>query len=95
MNTFFRVLAIWLVILPTLVLLSFSASAQTIFSFTGALQTYTVPVGAVGVIISASGAGGGGAGCPTGSLTIAILMTGVIFSASQQMAHCSLPLPAM
>jgi uncharacterized repeat protein (TIGR01451 family) len=48
--------------LVTVLLMLTSAAAQTTFAFTGALQTYTVPVGAVGVIISASGAGGGGAG---------------------------------
>jgi uncharacterized repeat protein (TIGR01451 family) len=43
-------------------LMATSAVAQTTFTYTGALQTYTVPVGAIGVLISAKGAGGGGAG---------------------------------
>ena len=36
--------------------------AQTTLTFTGAVQTYTVPPGAVGITIQARGAGGGGAG---------------------------------
>jgi uncharacterized repeat protein (TIGR01451 family) len=39
-----------------------SAAAQTTFAYTGAIQTYAVPTGAIGVLISATGAGGGGAG---------------------------------
>jgi len=38
------------------------AMAQTTFNYTGALQTYTVPAGAGGVIIQAFGAGGGSGG---------------------------------
>lgn len=38
------------------------AQAQTTFSYTGALQTYTVPAGAGGVQIQAAGAGGGSGG---------------------------------
>ncbi|WP_318409293.1 hypothetical protein [Polaromonas sp. SM01] len=38
-----------------------SAQAQT-FNYTGAVQTYTVPAGAAGVIIQANGAGGGSGG---------------------------------
>ena len=38
------------------------AMAQTTFNYTGALQTYTVPAGAGGVIIQANGAGGGSGG---------------------------------
>ncbi len=36
--------------------------AQTTFNFTGSEQLYTIPAGASGVIIRASGAGGGGGG---------------------------------
>ncbi|MEO7886441.1 MAG: SdrD B-like domain-containing protein [Polaromonas sp.] len=38
------------------------ATAQTTLNYTGALQTYTVPAGAGGVIIQANGAGGGSGG---------------------------------
>ena len=39
------------------------AGAQTTtFNYTGALQTYTLPAGASGVLIQAAGAGGGGGG---------------------------------
>lgn len=38
------------------------AMAQTTLNYTGALQTYTVPAGAGGVIIQANGAGGGSGG---------------------------------
>lgn len=38
------------------------AMAQTTFNYTGALQTYTVPAGAGGVVIQANGAGGGSGG---------------------------------
>ena len=38
------------------------ASAQTVFNFTGAAQTYTIPAGAGGIQIQALGAGGGGGG---------------------------------
>ena len=48
--------------LPLLALLSPAVEAQTTLTYTGALQTYTVPVGAGGVQIQAAGAGGGSGG---------------------------------
>lgn len=62
MSSFFRLLTHGCFIFSAFILLNFSAQAQTTFNYTGALQTYTVPVGAIGVLISAKGAGGGGAG---------------------------------
>jgi uncharacterized repeat protein (TIGR01451 family) len=50
-----------------LVVMPASALAQTTFNYTGALQTYTVPAGAVGVLIVAKGAGGGGGGADGGT----------------------------
>jgi uncharacterized repeat protein (TIGR01451 family) len=48
-------------------LLSPLAAAQTTtFNYTGAMQTYTVPAGAAGVLIQASGGGGGGGGSDSG-----------------------------
>ena len=38
------------------------AMAQTTFNYTGAVQTYTVPAGAGGVTIQATGGGGGSGG---------------------------------
>ncbi|MDR3454540.1 MAG: hypothetical protein P4L96_17365 [Rhodoferax sp.] len=42
------------------------AAAQTTFTYTGSVQTYTVPAGAVGIQINALGAGGGGGGTDAG-----------------------------
>jgi uncharacterized repeat protein (TIGR01451 family) len=50
------------VLTALLFLCAIPVSAQTTFTYTGALQAYTVPAGAIGVQISARGAGGGGAG---------------------------------
>jgi uncharacterized repeat protein (TIGR01451 family) len=54
----------WLMLglLMATLLIQSAALAQTTFNYTGALQTYTVPAGAIGVSISAKGAGGGGGG---------------------------------
>ena len=39
-----------------------SATAQSVFNYTGSAQTYVVPAGAGGIQITATGAGGGGGG---------------------------------
>jgi uncharacterized repeat protein (TIGR01451 family) len=56
-----------LIAIFSIAFMSTSALAQTTFSYTGALQTYTVPAGAVGVLIVAKGAGGGGGGADGGT----------------------------
>ncbi|MEO7401059.1 MAG: SdrD B-like domain-containing protein [Polaromonas sp.] len=48
--------------LALLALLPHQAGAQTTFNYTGAMQAYTVPAGAGGVLIQANGAGGGSGG---------------------------------
>ena len=55
----------WSVLLTLLI--APAALAQTVtFNYTGAVQSYTVPVGAVAVTIQAYGAGGGGGGSDQG-----------------------------
>ena len=62
-NLAIRPWAIWAALALIGTLLSPLASAQTTtFNYTGAVQTYTVPAGAAGVLIQAAGGGGGGGG---------------------------------
>jgi len=59
----------WLAAWPGCLLVGFAlpSAAQTVtFSYTGSVQTYTVPIGAGSVTIQASGGGGGGGGSDEG-----------------------------
>jgi uncharacterized repeat protein (TIGR01451 family) len=60
--------------------------AQTVFNYTGSAQTYTLPSGAVGAIVIASGGGGGGGGAdqpgPGGAGGTGALVLGLWFGSS-------------
>src|ERR1700678_3337579 len=62
-NAGYRDPLVWALIALVASFASPPASAQTTtFNYSGAVQTYTVPAGAAGVVIQAAGAGGGGGG---------------------------------